>query len=764
MNYIIEFGEGCHGILPNDNMEYSVSKGRIIVYKDGEKIVDKTITNCPSGKCSINCVDNQLPTIDVVPIDGEVINKTDAIPGDPVLGSNKECKEYNVGTMLPQGMGVAGVPNTSRSPLMMAEDDDSEEDDINNPETESTNNNVDEVLFVELTLSESAINYINDIDGPVDVTESAKDVILNFATKVNVHRRIRVLIIEITLLQARLNVMNALKGKASKIAEIKKEIIAKEKEKRDLLDGQTDEVKHAVKKLEKEAIKEAKKEVSKDKEVKESSDDNTKSPDEERLEKLEEEYHLYGGKKDETPENRAYKHQLLNQIKSLKNKISDSSVNESVEEEPLTVKILRDKIDANEKRLKNAYDERQKYPSLINQLNKDNEEYEDSIQLILADKGMHKQEPIEECFGDTEDEPETVGEAVTPEVVFGASALASLAIYSIHKAIKKYQAYKRNKKYNEENDAMKAYVVKHPDAPRLSDFTRKKYYVNADTFKRDKIAPDVAGAAKGIYQYVYLYKGKEAVIVQEVYNRFASGTAKDFPKAIKKHEEYVYALILLYKHNWINDRISKFLEKEIKENKELKKKYHGKLTSDDQLKNIKLEKSIDNYRDILSSFVNEAANIDKPIKDIISELNAKGYHTRYSSAGHLNLRKKEDREPDGVYKGKLYTDARVQFKGSYKFGAAPKYWFWKKVDGDDYLDVIPITYKESDGTPDEAFAKWRDNYLGTLERWVSALPNASSNDNKDATPIDSNVKEESDRLSLRIDNYVDSIFRENGIR
>ena len=127
----------------------------------------------------------------------------------------------------------------------------------------------------------------------------------------------------------------------------------------------------------------------------------------------------------------------------------------------------------------------------------------------------------------------------------------------------------------------------------------------------------------------------------------------------------------------------------------------------------------------------EAANIDSEMKPIIEVLNKKGYKTKYSSAGHRHLRKKEDESRDGVYYGKLYSDARIQFDKDYDFPAAPKYWCWKAVQGvKDYLDIIPEPYRESDGTPDEAFNKWKTNYLNTLKRWVDNLPeqNKSNND------------------------------------
>lgn len=120
--------------------------------------------------------------------------------------------------------------------------------------------------------------------------------------------------------------------------------------------------------------------------------------------------------------------------------------------------------------------------------------------------------------------------------------------------------------------------------------------------------------------------------------------------------------------------------------------------------------------------VSEAANIDPEIKDIIKILNEKGYKTKYSSAGHTKLRKKGDAKRDGVYHGKLYSDARIMFADTYNFTAAPKYWAWKMVDGNSYLDIIPLPYDKKDGSPSEAFTKWKSNYMGTLKTWADNLP------------------------------------------
>lgn len=152
----------------------------------------------------------------------------------------------------------------------------------------------------------------------------------------------------------------------------------------------------------------------------------------------------------------------------------------------------------------------------------------------------------------------------------------------------------------------------------------------------------------------------------------------------------------------------------------------------------------------------EAANIDPEIKPVIDLLNKKGYKTKYSSAGHTKLRRKDDNHKDGVYYGKLYSDARIMFDSDYDFPKAPKHWVWKNVDGKDYLDIIPIVYNEKDGTPNEAFQKWKNNYMDTLRTWVDNLPDKSKSDNKIITKNRKNQE--------CINESGDSIFTEKKTR
>ena len=166
-----------------------------------------------------------------------------------------------------------------------------------------------------------------------------------------------------------------------------------------------------------------------------------------------------------------------------------------------------------------------------------------------------------------------------------------------------------------------------------------------------------------------------------------------------------------------------------------------------------------------NEIVIEAANIDAEIKPVIEVLNNKGYKTKYSSAGHVHLRKKEDGKRDGVYHDKLYSDARIMFDDDFKFPAAPKYWCWKIVDGKDYLDIIPERYNPKNGTPDEAFAKWKANYMSTLRTWVDNLPDRKNTgddvvtkDRKGRDIVIESVEEINDDLNFLVECMSDDTF------
>ena len=151
----------------------------------------------------------------------------------------------------------------------------------------------------------------------------------------------------------------------------------------------------------------------------------------------------------------------------------------------------------------------------------------------------------------------------------------------------------------------------------------------------------------------------------------------------------------------------------------------------------------------------EAAKMEDEIKPIVDKLNAKGYKVKYASPGHIKLRKKEDSDRNGVYYGKLYSDARIMFDSKYDFNA-PKYWMHKDVDGCSYLDIVPITYNKDDGSTDEAFAKWKDNYMDSLREFVDKLGGDKKEDSN--TKEDDNKDKETDKVEESTDDDLNKIM------
>ena len=151
----------------------------------------------------------------------------------------------------------------------------------------------------------------------------------------------------------------------------------------------------------------------------------------------------------------------------------------------------------------------------------------------------------------------------------------------------------------------------------------------------------------------------------------------------------------------------------------------------------KIEKENDIIARLNEMIVLEATNMEDEIKPIVSSLEGKGYMVKYASPGHHKLRKKEDQEPDGVYHGHLYSDARIMFDKDYGFTNAPKYWHWRIVDGCSYLDITPLPYNEKDGTPDEAFSKWKTNYMNSLKKFVDDMGTTKTESVKDNEMVES---------------------------
>lgn len=140
----------------------------------------------------------------------------------------------------------------------------------------------------------------------------------------------------------------------------------------------------------------------------------------------------------------------------------------------------------------------------------------------------------------------------------------------------------------------------------------------------------------------------------------------------------------------------------------------------------------------LDDTVTESKKIDDDMLPITKALEAKGYDVKYSCSGHPSARAKNDAKRDGVRYSKLYTTARIVFGKKYDIGSAPKGWVKKSLNTDDDKyenDCTALYVKEkifdiADGTPKNAFYKWKASYMSSLKSWVEKLPAAGD---KEAT-------------------------------
>lgn len=114
-------------------------------------------------------------------------------------------------------------------------------------------------------------------------------------------------------------------------------------------------------------------------------------------------------------------------------------------------------------------------------------------------------------------------------------------------------------------------------------------------------------------------------------------------------------------------------------------------------------------------------DIDEDIRTTLTLLERNGYKVKYSCSGHHKSRIKEDNYKDGVYHGKLYTTARITFDGKYEFKTLPDGWYENKNADVTSIYVRPMSYDPKDGTPNEAFEKWKSSYMTALKNWADHL-------------------------------------------
>lgn len=135
------------------------------------------------------------------------------------------------------------------------------------------------------------------------------------------------------------------------------------------------------------------------------------------------------------------------------------------------------------------------------------------------------------------------------------------------------------------------------------------------------------------------------------------------------------------------------------------------------------------------------AKIDPDIQKVITKLNKMGYTTVASCSGHPNTRVKNDQYRDGILNGKLYTTARIVFDKDYDIGA-PKGWETKDFDNGFGIYPKPDNYTFSKGKPDDAFIKWKVQYMEDLNNWIDKLSGKETDEEETKTESVSDIFEE----------------------
>ena len=147
--------------------------------------------------------------------------------------------------------------------------------------------------------------------------------------------------------------------------------------------------------------------------------------------------------------------------------------------------------------------------------------------------------------------------------------------------------------------------------------------------------------------------------------------------------------------------------------------------------------------DVVTESVDEHkhAKIDPDIQKVITKLNKMGYTTVASCSGHPNTRVKNDQYRDGILNGKLYTTARIVFDKDYDIGA-PKGWETKDFDNGFGIYPKPDNYTFSKGKPDDAFIKWKVQYMEDLNNWIDKLSGKETDEEETKTESVSDIFEE----------------------
>ena len=148
--------------------------------------------------------------------------------------------------------------------------------------------------------------------------------------------------------------------------------------------------------------------------------------------------------------------------------------------------------------------------------------------------------------------------------------------------------------------------------------------------------------------------------------------------------------------------------------------------------------------------------VDDEIAPIVNLLNKLGYNVKYSSSGYDKSRIKEDKNKDGSYYGKLYTTARITFDKHYDFKTVPKGWYFNKNADTSSMYVRAFTYNAKDGSPDEAFTKWKKTYMASLKSWAENLK--SANGTEDAEKAMEEAVAFNESVLNDIDSEIDNLI------
>lgn len=598
----------------------------------------------------------------------------------------------DVAAMLPQ-VGLSGP--------ILNKDDMITSDDYYAPDDPKDKPNYDPMKL----LDEQTYKYIHDNDRVTMekyVEESIKDKINDYKSDLKISAKVKKITTELAIMKVKLKFMNK-KADPKKVIELKREIIAREQEKRKYTNPLSDEDKAEIKKLEKETTDLAQKEFDQL-----SDTDNDNKPDKKIIESHEDVLDCSDEIITEAVEpnsNDSNKSKISNELLAavwtvvggiaVTNYIAPKAAMKKYE------KANNDLIPFNKLT-------RRVYEKLPDQMKGKNIKFFTTFANHTIEEYIYK--------------GKTLFAVAFDRGVTKKGGEVKISFTFIDKSIEKYRDYylcgallKKNMTTKQLIDWSKGIIKSQNNT--ITEATDNKDDTNyPPELKR---LDEKRGAVEDLKRKLEDANKK----LEETGDRFYATKIKGLTKHIEK------------------------LNKEIQDGenqiKEIEKKNKAKKEEDEKKeKEIAESSGIEINTDVTT----EAVNMDDEIKPIVAEFNDLGYKVKYASPGHVHLRKKEDKEPDGVYHGKLYTDARIMFKNKYDFPLAPKYWFFRDVDGCSYLDVTPITYNPDKGTPDEAFAKWKTDYMNTLKTFV-----------KNLKPV--NSKKKDDEVEERtVYDYLDSLY------